>query len=167
MGRAKNRLTLLIEIYKKLKQNGIKVLFEIAGTKESERTFFDENFQYIDFIPYKEYLRRCSNADCLLEVMQSTSNTGYTTRVLEAISLNKKLISNNQDLINAPFYNKDMLSTFTSASDFNIEFLNKSETSLHWNYDSYQYSANKLLLFLKEYSYKNENRLFLLQYNLR
>lgn len=59
MGRAKKRLNLLVEIYKKLKQNGIKVLFEIAGTKESERTFFDENFQYIDFIPYKEYLRRC------------------------------------------------------------------------------------------------------------
>ena len=70
MVRAKKRLNLLVEIYKKLKQNRIKVLFEIAGAKESERTFFDENFQYIDFITYKEYLRRCSNADCLLEVMQ-------------------------------------------------------------------------------------------------
>lgn len=148
MVRAKKRLNLLVEIYKKLKQNRIKVLFEIAGAKESERTFFDENFQYIDFITYKEYLRRCSNADCLLEVMQSTSNTGYTTRVLEAISLNKKLISNNQDLINAPFYDKKML--FTSENDFNIEFLNKTNTPLHWNYDSYQYSADKLLSFLRE-----------------
>lgn len=156
MGRAKKRLNLLVEIYKKLKQNGIKVLFEIAGAKESERTFFDENFQYIDFITYKEYLRRCSNADCLLEVMQSTSNTGYTTRVLEAISLNKKLISNNQDLINAPFYDKKMLSTFTSENDFNIEFLNKTNTPLHWNYDSYQYSADKLLSFLREYLYKKD-----------
>ena len=41
-------------------------------------------------------------------------------------------------------------------NDFNIEFLNKTNTPLHWNYDSYQYSADKLLSFLREYLYKKD-----------
>lgn len=91
-----------------------------------------------------------------LKLCSPPSIPGYTTRVLEAISLNKKLISNNQDLITASFYDKKMLSTFTSENDFNIEFLNKTNTPLHWNYDSYQYSADKLLSFLREYLYKKD-----------
>lgn len=51
---------------------------------------------------------------------------------------------------------KKCCSTFTSENDFNIEFLNKTNTPLHWNYDSYQYSADKLLSFLREYLYKKD-----------
>jgi len=77
-------LPLLVNIYKLLKHNGVRVLFELVGVNESEQVYNDDNFKYINLIPYYEYLERCSKADFLLEVMQSTSHSGYTTRVLEA-----------------------------------------------------------------------------------
>lgn len=148
MGRAKNRLPLLVNIYKLLKHNGVRVLFELVGVNESEQVYNDDNFKYINLIPYYEYLERCSKADFLLEVMQSTSHSGYTTRVLEAISLNKKLITNNTKLKNAPFYNKDMLSVFTSEEDFDIDFLRDFDKP-GWNYSDENYSVDALLKFIK------------------
>lgn len=148
MGRAKNRLPLLVNIYKLLKHNGVRVLFELVGVNESEQVYNDDNFKYINLIPYYEYLERCSKADFLLEVMQSTSHSGYTTRVLEAISLNKKLITNNTKLKDAPFYNKDMLSVFTSKEDFDVEFLSNFDKP-GWNYSDENYSADALLKFIK------------------
>lgn len=147
MGRAKNRLPLLVNIYKLLKHNGVRVLFEVVGVSESDQVYKDENFKYINLISYYEYLERCSKADFLLEVMQSTAHSGYTTRVLEAISLDKKLITNNTKLKNAPFYNKDMLSVFTSEEDFDVEFLSDF-CKPGWNYSDENYSADALLKFI-------------------
>lgn len=148
MGRAKKRLPLLIKLYKLLRENGINVLFEIVGAKESKRIYEDENFRYIKQISYNEYLERCSQAEFLLEVMQSASHSGYTTRVLEAISLGKKLMSNNTRLKDAPFYDKDMLSVFTSENDFDVSFVKKA-VNPGWKYNDENYSAEALLEFLK------------------
>ena len=68
--------------------------------KKEELTLFSESY-----ISYDEYLLRASKATCLLEVSQGEQE-GLTTRALEALFLNKKLLTKNKDIVNYDFYHE-------------------------------------------------------------
>lgn len=57
-------------------------------------------------IPYEEILKINSKAKAIVEINQSNQN-GLTVRALEALFTNKKLITNNLDIKNMDFYNKN------------------------------------------------------------
>ena len=51
-----------------------------------------------DFVPYDEFIKRESEAKCILEILQS-SQKDETLRPVEAMALRKKLITNNKYLV--------------------------------------------------------------------
>lgn len=57
-------------------------------------------------IPYSENVKNLKHSRCLVDIVQP-NQMGLTLRPLEALSFQKKLISNNKKLINYDFYHKD------------------------------------------------------------
>ncbi len=116
IGKSKNRLDLLIELSKGLKKHGIKCNFMVLGIPPEEQKE-PEYINYIDKpLTYYENLNYAANAKCLLELMQPGA-VGYTFRTSEALLYNKKLITNNQPIENAPFFNADNIVVLKELSD--------------------------------------------------
>ncbi len=116
IGKSKNRLDLLIELSKGLKKYGIKCNFMVLGIPPEEQKE-PEFINYIDKpLTYHENLNYAANAKCLLELMQPGA-VGYTFRTSEALLYNKKLITNNQPIENAPFFNADNIIVLDDLSN--------------------------------------------------
>ncbi len=57
-------------------------------------------------MPYEEYIKLLSRSKSILEILY-TENADYSLRTMESIFLQKKLITNNNLVVHAPFYNKN------------------------------------------------------------
>lgn len=64
-----------------------------------------------DYVPYAKYMEQASQSRCIVEVLRS-GDTSCTLRPLEALSLRKKLISNNPNLRNYSFYHPQNIFIF-------------------------------------------------------
>ncbi len=62
--------------------------------------------KYSAKIPYETVRKRISRSRAILEFNQP-GQIGYTLRAMEALFLEKKLITENKEIMNEPFYNKD------------------------------------------------------------
>lgn len=101
IGFAKDRETELIEMYKQMTHAGMKVKFCVFESKAETR--FD-GFEYLDkYLPYAEYLKLINQSRTVLDIAQGGQD-GYSMRVMEAIFLDKKLITTNRAVKNAAFY---------------------------------------------------------------
>ena len=131
VGKAKDRYEEIINAYKYLKKQKFKLGFFIVGVPKEKRVFADE-INYLDFIPYKDYLKIEAKSKCILEIMQK-GGTGNTLRVNEAIALNKLLISNNKMLLYNPFYDSKYMKVYENLEELDIrEFIN-SIKDIHYD----------------------------------
>ena len=122
LGQAKNRLKEIYNVYDLLIRNDLKVKFLLKGVEENDQRK-DTGLEYFSQnIPYMENLKYIEESKCILEIMQK-GGTGYTQRGCEVVGLNKKLITNNSFIENAPFYNKKYISTFDSVENIDLIFL--------------------------------------------
>ena len=115
LGKAKNRLNTIIEIYDQLEAKGLDCRFLIVDTPQSNQ-ITRKGIRYIKGLPYKENLKYVRNAKCLLEIMQDGAQ-GITPRTWEAIMYNKQLITNNQYLENSLFYLKPLMTILNADYD--------------------------------------------------
>lgn len=90
VGRDKNRNNEIVKIKKKLESKDIKCNFKIIKNEK-------------DYVLYDEYIKLLLKARCILDYNITTLN-GLTLRPLEALFYQKKLITNNRDIINYDFY---------------------------------------------------------------
>ena len=149
LGKAKNRHKDIIKVYEILKGRGLKCDFHIAGVPIEEQAYRDE-IDYEPHISYKENLQRILHTKCLLELMQK-GGVGFTQRGCEAVCLNKKLLTNNPEIKNAPFYNSEYISCFSDVKDIDINFIEeiRKDMVVDYNY-KYNFSPIKLLEFIDE-----------------
>lgn len=155
VGKAKNRMPEIIAAFEKLTASGLRCDFHITEAEEDYRPY-DGEIQYCDFMPYKEYLCRLKAANCILEIMQH-GGRGYTLRAGEAIAYRKKLLSNNAQLYDAPFYRKDYVSVFENPDDIDIDFVNKQESNINYDFLE-QISPVGLLQFVESKLNKTNGR---------
>ena len=106
VGSLRGRSKEIQKIYHELKTSGLKVKF-IVKKEEKEKINVIEDFNLIDKnISYEEVLKLNNLSKAIVEINQSQQN-GLTVRALEALFTEKKLITNNLDIINMDFYNKN------------------------------------------------------------
>lgn len=146
VGKAKNRMQEIIAAFERLKEAGLKCDFHIVGAENTNRLYNGE-IDYCEFMPYTEYLCRVKAANCILEIMQH-GGRGYTLRLGEAVAYNKKLLSDNTALYDAPFYRKDYISVFEHPSNIDIAFVKKQENAINYDYIE-QISPNNLLKYIE------------------
>lgn len=124
LGQPKNRFKELISCFEKFWKYGLKTDICLVGVKPEEQVY-KEKIQYSDeFISYKENLQRTLHAKCELEIMQK-GGAGYTQRMCEVIALDKKIVTNNPLIHEAPFYNPDYIFQIRSTDDITEELCDK------------------------------------------
>ena len=121
LGNAKNRLKAIIEVYEYLKEKGLKLDFHITNVHPNEQVYPDE-IKYNTRMSYSDNLNHVKHTRCLLEIMQEGGH-GYTQRVNEAVCLGKKLITNNPEIKEAPFFNPNYMLRFEKPQDITDDFI--------------------------------------------
>lgn len=119
--------------YKHLTSKGCKCYFDLsAGGKKVER--LKGVHYHIGWISYLEVLKSVSNSKCIIEIMQE-NQTGATLRYFEAVCYNKKLLTNNKNIIKFPYYNERWMKIFESPADIDINWIVKDE-DIDYHYSS-------------------------------
>lgn len=123
VGAAKDRLPLLLSIYERLTEAGVKCDFWITQVPDSEQKYSDA-IHYNSPIPYDETCQKVMNTKCVLEVLPFGQNYS-SIRPLESLTYHKKLLTTN---INAPsewFYSPEFVQVFSEASEIDTDFIRK------------------------------------------
>lgn len=73
------------------------------------------------------------HSNCILEVLIE-GMTGATLRYNEAVCYNKKLLTNNKNIVNLPFYDPRYMRVFDSPDDIDVEWVRK-QVPIDYHYD--------------------------------
>lgn len=145
VGFAKDRLKDIHSVFNFLSDNGLKCKFIICGTKESER-IKKTGLIYSDPISYLENLKNILDSRCVLEIVQCQS-TGVTLRVKESQIYKRKLLTNNNNLINQLCFDENNMSVFKNCDDIDLDFL---KTPIDYNsFDTEYYDPSKLIKYFE------------------
>ncbi|MBD8083739.1 glycosyltransferase family protein [Chryseobacterium caseinilyticum] len=110
----KTRIERLVNLSEKLRILNIKFKAIIAGKKSWKKRLqqiidkkLDKNFQFRrGNIPQTEVLKQYSKSKAILD-FQRNNQAGLSFRVFEAMALEKKFVTDNQDIKNYDFYNPE------------------------------------------------------------
>ncbi len=114
VGADKGRLNALLDLRKTFGDQGLKVDYRITKSSKSTEA---GNYTYQPGIPYHQVLEEISSCRAILDYVQ-TGQTGLTLRPMEALFHKKKLITNDVNVCNYDFYNKNNIFVI-DKDDFN------------------------------------------------
>ena len=142
-GRAKDRLPLLMDVYHKVTAGGLSCHYYLTHVPTEQQKAYP-GIEYSNRqLPYREMLQRSVDARCMLEINQGGS-VGYTSRFLEAVIYNKKLLTNNKTIENTKFYNPEYIQCFNVVDDINVEFIKKDVEKIDFHYNG-EFSPIRLI----------------------
>lgn len=95
LGRDKGRLQIINELADRLTTLGCKLDFNVVKDKTSSPT---SKYLIEKQISYEENIRRTLNANIIVDITKE-NQSGWTLRILEALFFNKKLITNNINVL--------------------------------------------------------------------
>ena len=147
------RTELIYNLYSRLSSKGIKCDFYLMPIDNKDVKQLPGIFYYNGWRSYGEILQHTQKAKCIIEIVQD-GQSGATLRYFEAVSMNKKLLTNNPHIVNFPFYNSKWMKVFTSLDDIDIDWLNHDEP-VDYNYNG-EFSPTHLADFVLSISYNNE-----------
>lgn len=98
IGRDKDRFEFLEQLYFQCKDNKLNTHIKVLKSKRNSEISTNQ------FISYDNYLDLVNETSTILEIV-SEKQSGITLRTLEALFYNKKLITNNKNIILYEFYN--------------------------------------------------------------
>ena len=96
---------------------------------------FAKKITYIRrWLPYQKVLKRMSNTNCIIEVLQKKQHT-QSIRYFEALVFNKKLLTNNPNIFSLPFYNSQYMRYFENVNDIDFKWL-KDREKINYGYNN-------------------------------
>lgn len=132
VGQDKGRLKTLHQIYDKtVRREGATALYRIQGIKARDQTY--DGIIYNQRISYRDSLEEMKHSNCILEVLIE-GMTGATLRYNEAVCYNKKLLTNNKNIVNLPFYDPRYMRVFDSPDDIDVEWV-RERVPINYHYD--------------------------------
>ena len=123
LGKVKNRFKDIIGCFERLYENDVKADFFLFGVYKNEQVYKDL-IHYPISMSYQDNLQHVLHCNCELEIMQA-GGFGYTQRMCEVIAFDKKLITNNPTVHEAPFYNSDYIFQIEKPTDITKEMCEK------------------------------------------
>ncbi|MED9520050.1 lipopolysaccharide biosynthesis protein, partial [Escherichia marmotae] len=102
LGRDKGRLQIINELADRLTTLGCKVDFNVVKDKTSS---LNSKYLLEKQIPYEENIRKTLNANIIVDITKE-NQSGWTLRILEALFFNKKLITNNTNILGSEIYSE-------------------------------------------------------------
>lgn len=129
VGSNKGRLNTLYDILNSA--GNASCLFHIHGVpKEMQRPFPGIIYEPIDYLTT---LHKTLENNCILEILPQAV-TAQTSRYYEAVCYNKKLLTNNKNVVNLPFYNPDYIHLFENPEDIDWNWV-KERVAIDYHYD--------------------------------
>ena len=124
-GLDKGRFCIIKRIETFLKKYNIGTDIHMIGLRGK---VYDRPWVKSNFLSYAEVLKKIYNSKILIDIVQP-GQVGLTMRVMEAIMLNKKLITNNKYIASEPWYNKNNVYIIgvDSDEDFTSFVINGTE----------------------------------------
>ena len=122
-GMDKGRLPMLQRTYSRLSKLGLSCRFDIVTDRDE--VLSDGMKLYSKQIPYKTIISRSYNAKAILELLAHPDSYGSTLRTFEAISLRKKLLTNNRYYTEKRWYNKKQFLGIDSPDKTLAEFISE------------------------------------------
>lgn len=113
LGRAKTRKSQILNYKKQMEDEGLNNKIIILKNEEK-------------MIPYEEYLHMISQTKAIMDIINENENS-VTLRCMESIFLRKKLITNNKDIKNYDFYNKNNIFILGEDNIKDIQYFLKSD----------------------------------------
>ena len=132
-GRAKNRLQKILTAYDKITEAGLKCDFYVTNVPEKERVYRQGIVYADEFMPYIDMLYKSVNSRCMLDINQDGA-VGYTSRFLEAVMYNKKLIVDNPTVLKSKYYNPQYIQYVESMDNIDTNFI-KENCVVDYHYD--------------------------------
>lgn len=145
VGKAKDRLDKILTAYEKFRDAGLKCEFYITGVEPENQKYADE-IHYCGQMSYIENLKHIRATKALLEIMQQGGH-GYTLRACEAIMHDKKMITDNPEIKDAPFYSPERISVFKDTEEIDADFVLKEPIKADYQYKE-ELSPLKMLEFI-------------------
>lgn len=131
-GAAKDRLHLLVDIYDTLEKQGVKSYYYLTNVKDENKVERSGICYSNHNMSYREMLYHTVNSKVILELNQGNID-GFTSRFLEAVIYNKKLITNNQAIKNSSYYFPEFINCIVDANDIDPEFV-KVDNRVDYDY---------------------------------
>ncbi len=140
----KGRLETICRIYDRLKSNGIECRFHVNMNGRSSPLLRADRSSIIEnrMIPYPEVINQLAGCSCILDITQK-GQTGVTVRYYEAVCYNKKLLTNNPNVGNLPFYDPEFMQIFDDPDGIDVEWI-KRPVEVDYGYDG-RFSPLRLL----------------------
>jgi hypothetical protein len=142
-GKVKDRMGKLMTAYEIFTKAGLKCEFYLTDTPEEYKKPLEGVTYASKPMPYIEMLYKTVNARCVLEFNQDGA-LGFTSRFIEAVMYNKKLITDNPAIKDTKFYNPSRIQYVKNASDINPHFILENEQSINYHYNG-EFSPLRLL----------------------
>lgn len=131
------REQLINDIYHKAVQSGVRCDFTVSGKDTSQITDEIEK----KGLTYPEVLNHIQHSKCILELLQEGQKR-QTARYFEAVVYNKKLLTNNPNIKDLPFYNPDYMYYFEKPDNIDFSFI-LSDNKVDYHYD-HEFSSSHL-----------------------
>ena len=146
IGYGMGRLQILQKTFERITSEVDGCKFYIAGVKKEQQKTIP-GVQYNVTMPYAEELQMAYNTECIVEIVKE-GQTGVSLRTCEAIAFNKKLLTNNQSLLQMPFYDKRFMQVFKEPDKIDVNFI-KTKMDVHYD-DTDYFSPVKIIDRLAE-----------------
>lgn len=147
VGQADTRIDIMKKVFEYITKSVSGCKFIVNGIKKSEEKIIKDVW-YNHPLTYKEELLMAYNTDCIFEFVKE-GQTGITLRTCEAIAFNKKLITNNLNIVNMPFYDKKYMRVFKTEKDIDISFV-EEEKDVNYNKESIEYFSPERIIKIIE-----------------
>jgi hypothetical protein len=141
-----SRLELVEAIYEYLRKYGI--LCDFHMTFENDARDLECEFKERKKLSYLEILKHDLSSNVILEIV-SDGKFGPTFRYCEAVVYNRKLLTNNPNIVDLQFYNPKYMRVFSNIEDIDVEWIKKEE-EVEYNYNG-EFSPQALWKQIQEY----------------
>ncbi|MBR6280661.1 MAG: hypothetical protein IKR32_05125 [Bacteroidales bacterium] len=121
-GKAKDRAGRLLAIYDALEAQGIRCRFYLTETPPAEQVARPGIVYAAKPLTYREMLERNLRARCILEMNQRNA-VGYTSRFLEAVMYDRRLLTDNPGVADSPFYDPRWIRIYRGPADIDPAFI--------------------------------------------
>ncbi len=148
-GLKENRENLILSLFEECEKHNLKADFVLSCINKNQwkNRKFSKKIKYIKkWISYSKVLKKVSSTNCIIEILQKNQES-QTVRYFEALVFNKKLLTNNPNVVSLPFYDSRFMKYFENINDVDFEWLKKKE-NISYSYNN-EFSAIHLAQLIK------------------
>lgn len=130
---ALGRLDTLRQMCEAMPARGVCARFRLTNVPAAQTQRFRDTITYNRPIDYETVVQEVKRGNCILE-LQLPGQVAQTLRYHEAVCYNKKLLTNNHNVVDLPFYDPRYMKVFESVEDIDWDWV-RDRSPVDYHYD--------------------------------